>query len=113
MIELNEPYAPRPIRSLGQWIEAAMLLKVHGIAYQLAEPRGEVIDVARDLVRRELPQLITGQNHSASASSACTMGVARSSCSSISGLTRTNCIITSTSPRRINRHSWNTRRRVA
>jgi len=31
MIELNEPYAPRPIRSLGRWTEAGMRLKVHGL----------------------------------------------------------------------------------
>ncbi len=63
MIELIEPYAPRPIRSLGQWAEARMRLQVHGIAYRLAEPRTEVIDAAHELVRRELPKLIAEKNH--------------------------------------------------
>ena len=63
MLDLSEPYAPRPIRSLGQWAIAGMRLKIHGIAYQLAQPRVEVIDAAHDLVRRELPQLNAGQNH--------------------------------------------------
>lgn len=63
MVELIEPYAPRPIRSLGRWTEAGLQLKVHGIAYRLAQPRPDVIDAARDLVRRELPQLTAGQNH--------------------------------------------------
>ena len=62
-MELIEPYAPRPIRSLGQWAEVGMRLKVHGIAYRLEQPRAEVIEMAHDLVRRELPQLIAGQNH--------------------------------------------------
>lgn len=63
MIELNEPYAPRPIRSLEHWAEAGLRLKVHGIGYRLMHPRAEVIDAARDLVQHELPQLIAGQNH--------------------------------------------------
>jgi hypothetical protein len=63
MMNLIEPYAPRPIRTLGLWEEAGMRLKVHGIAYHLAQPRPEVIDAVRDLVQRELPQLIAGQNH--------------------------------------------------
>lgn len=63
MIDLIEPYAPRPIRSFGQWTVAGMRLKVHGIAYHLAQPRAEVIEAARDLVQRELPQLSAGQNH--------------------------------------------------
>jgi hypothetical protein len=62
-MELIEPYASRPIRSLGQWAAAGLRLKVYGIAYQMPQPRTEVIDAARDLVRRELPQLIAGQNH--------------------------------------------------
>ena len=49
MIELIEPYTPRPIRSLGQWIEAGIRLKVHGIAYHMAW--------------RELAQLLVGRNH--------------------------------------------------
>jgi hypothetical protein len=63
MIKLIEPYAPRPIRSLGQWTVAGLRLKVHGIGYQLSQPRAEVITAARDLVERELPGLIAGQNH--------------------------------------------------
>ena len=63
MIKLIEPYAPRPIRSLGRWTIAGLRLKVCGIAYQLAQPRAEVIDAARDLVQRRLPQLTAGQNH--------------------------------------------------
>lgn len=62
-MELVEPYGPRPIRSLGQWTVAGMRLKVHGIAYQLAQPRAEVIDAAHELVCRELPRLIDGQKH--------------------------------------------------
>ncbi len=63
MIDLIEPYAPRPIRPLGQWLVAGMRLKVHGIAYQLAQPRPAVIDAAYELALRELPQLIAGQHH--------------------------------------------------
>ena len=62
-MELIETYASRPIRSLGLWAEAGVRLKVHGIGYHLAQPRAEVIDAARDLVQRELPQLIARQNH--------------------------------------------------
>jgi len=62
-MNLTETYAPRPIRALGQWSVAGLRLKVHGIAYQLAAPRPEVIDAARALVQAELPRLIAGQNH--------------------------------------------------
>lgn len=62
-MELIEPYASRPIRSLGQWVAAGLRLKVHDIGYQFAQPCAEVIEAACDLVERELPQLIAGRNH--------------------------------------------------
>lgn len=56
MIELTEPYQPRPIRYLECWKEDGWRLKVYGIAYQRHQPRSQLIAVAKTVARQRLPK---------------------------------------------------------
>ena len=57
MIELSEPYAPRPIAFLGLEEIASWRLKLYGIVYRGASPRAELVDAARRLAAREVAAL--------------------------------------------------------
>lgn len=63
MIQLQEPYAPRPIRFLGLWQPSGWKLKTYGIAYARQSPRPEVIAHAQELVHAKLHTLSAGCNH--------------------------------------------------
>jgi hypothetical protein len=56
LIELREPYQPRPIRFLEEWRDAGWRLKVYGIAYRTERPRAELTKAAKRIARARLPQ---------------------------------------------------------
>src|SRR3954462_3561971 len=49
------PYAPRPIRSLGDLEHNGWRCKLYGIAHERSAPRDELIDAARAIARDVLP----------------------------------------------------------
>ncbi|HVM40076.1 MAG TPA: isochorismatase [Acidimicrobiia bacterium] len=55
MIHLSEPYAPRPIRSLGLLEGDGWRLKTYGIAYRRDTPRPDLVGAACDAAARVLP----------------------------------------------------------
>lgn len=61
LIELREPYRPRPIRFIEEWSHAGWRLKVYGIAHKGERPRAELIEAAKRLARRRLPQPAVGE----------------------------------------------------
>jgi hypothetical protein len=63
MLELREPYEPRPIRFLEEWSIDGWRLKVYGIAYRRASPRAGLIETARRLARESLPAAGAGGNY--------------------------------------------------
>jgi hypothetical protein len=60
LIELREPYRPRPIRFLEEWSHAGWRLKVYGITYRGERPRAELIEAAKRVARERLPQPAVG-----------------------------------------------------
>ena len=60
LIELQEPYEPRPVRFVEEWREAGWRLKVYGISYRRERPRAALIETARRLARARLPQPAAG-----------------------------------------------------
>jgi hypothetical protein len=56
VIELREPYRPRPVRFLEEWRDAGWRLKVYGIAYSGERPRAALVETAKRLARERLPQ---------------------------------------------------------
>ena len=61
MIELREPYRPRPIRFLEEWRDAGWRLKVYGIAYKGERPRAPLVETAKRVARARLPQPAMGE----------------------------------------------------
>jgi hypothetical protein len=56
LIELREPYRPRPIRFLEEWRDAGWRLKVYGIAYKGERPRAQLVETAKRIARERVPQ---------------------------------------------------------
>ncbi len=54
--QLQEPYAPRPIRPLAPWENAGWRLKVYGIAYGRDLPRPALVQAAQQIAAQRLPQ---------------------------------------------------------
>ncbi|HML21399.1 MAG TPA: hypothetical protein PKD09_07125 [Aggregatilinea sp.] len=64
VFQLQEPYAPRPIRLLDPWAYAGWRLKVYGIAYGRALPRPELVEAAQAVAAQRLPQpAVTGDRY--------------------------------------------------
>jgi hypothetical protein len=56
LIELSEPYRPRPIRFLEEWRDVGWRLKVYGIAYRWERARAGLVETAKRIARERLPQ---------------------------------------------------------
>lgn len=56
MVELGEPYAARPVSSLGLWRCGGWRIKRYGIAYGRAAVRAELVDAAEAAAGRALPR---------------------------------------------------------
>ena len=56
LIELREPYEPRPVRFVEEWRDAGWRLKVYGISYRRERPRAGLVETAKRLARARLPQ---------------------------------------------------------
>ncbi len=54
MIQLQEPYQPRPIRFLELWQTGEWRLKVYGIAYRRSSPRSELVQAAKQVAQTRL-----------------------------------------------------------
>lgn len=63
MIQLQEPYSPRPIRFLELWEEAGWRIKVYGIGYQRDLPRPELVEAAKGVARQRLSDLSGTEGH--------------------------------------------------
>ncbi len=61
MIQLREPYQPRPIRCLELWQAADWRIKVYGIAYQRTTPRPILVEAAKTVAQKHLAE--TAQQH--------------------------------------------------
>lgn len=57
MIQLQEPYSPRPIRFMELWQESGWQIKIYGIAYDRELPRAELLDAAKNVARERLAQV--------------------------------------------------------
>lgn len=55
LLELREPYAPRPIRFLETWGTGGWRLKVYGISYGRERPRAGLVETAKAIARACLP----------------------------------------------------------
>ena len=60
LIELVEPYGPRPVRFLEEWEHAGWRLKVYGISYGRELPRAELVETAKRIASERLPQPAAG-----------------------------------------------------
>ncbi len=63
MLQLQEPYAARPVRFLEIWEEAGWRLKVYGLSYQRPAIRPELVPLAKDLARERLRVSAAGVPH--------------------------------------------------
>jgi hypothetical protein len=61
LIELAEPYRPRPVRFLEEWAEGGWRSKVYGIAYGRELPRAALVETAKRIARERLPQPAVGE----------------------------------------------------
>ena len=63
MIQLREPYQPRPIRCMELWQIAGWRIKVYGIAYQRPSPRHALLEAAKMVALPHLSQAAEKHNH--------------------------------------------------
>jgi hypothetical protein len=61
MIDLQEPYDPRPIRFLELWETGGWRMKVYGVAYRSGRPSEELVRAAKDVAEQRLPQSAEGE----------------------------------------------------
>lgn len=62
LMQLQEPYQPRPIRFLELWQTAGWTLKLYGIAYRRPIPRPELLVAAKEVATAQLASIQT-KNH--------------------------------------------------
>jgi hypothetical protein len=62
MLELQEPYRPRPIRFLEVWQVQGWRFKVYGIAYERELPRQALVQAAKQVVPEQLAHFSAGIN---------------------------------------------------
>lgn len=63
MFNLQEPYAPRPIRFWERWEEAGWRMKIYSILYQQPASRPELLEAAKILARERLRTSATDKSH--------------------------------------------------
>lgn len=63
MIQLQEPYQPRPIRFLELWQTNDWRIKVYGIAYRRPLPRPELIHAAKQMAQQRLQTVTASHYH--------------------------------------------------
>lgn len=63
MLELQGPYARRPIRFLQLWQEGAWRLKLYSITYQRPALRPGLVETAKALARARLAESASGKQH--------------------------------------------------
>lgn len=63
MIQLQEPYQPRPIRFLELWQANEWRIKVYGIAYRRPLPRPELIQAAKQIAQQRLRTITVPHYH--------------------------------------------------
>jgi hypothetical protein len=63
MLNITQPYEPRPIRFLELWKFDDWRMKVYGIAHGKPAPRGELIEAAKVVAQRTLTSLANATSH--------------------------------------------------
>lgn len=63
MIQLDHPYTPRPVRFLELWEWQGWRMKIYGIAAQAQYPSEELVQAAKKIAKRRLPQPALSDRH--------------------------------------------------